>query len=168
MDAFDRLVSGLSRAELDECALDLLDILGGAAPEKGAADALWEEVAHSAASPGDRAAETDADNQGAKLTADIKAAAKKISEMLFGGGTPYGPRETAGESPARAQAAPGAAADAAGRAAAADYTSAAAGLARNAHARYENAVGIRGLEMSRVSDYFRRDSRRYDSGFERY
>lgn len=34
--------------------------------------------------------------------------------------------------------------------------------------RYENAVGARGSEMSRVSDYFRRDSRRYDAGFTRY
>lgn len=36
------------------------------------------------------------------------------------------------------------------------------------HRRYENAVGRRRLEMDRVSDYFRRDSRRYDSGFDKY
>lgn len=31
--------------------------------------------------------------------------------------------------------------------------------------RYDGAVGARGMEMSRVSDFFRRDSRRYDTGF---
>lgn len=30
--------------------------------------------------------------------------------------------------------------------------------------RYDGAVGARGMEMSRVSEFFRRDSRRYDAG----
>ena len=34
--------------------------------------------------------------------------------------------------------------------------------------RYEDAAGARGMEMSRVSDFFRRDSRRYDAGYRRY
>ena len=36
------------------------------------------------------------------------------------------------------------------------------------HRRYENSVGRRELEMNRVSRYFSRDGRRYDTGFERY
>ena len=34
--------------------------------------------------------------------------------------------------------------------------------------RYENAQGARGMEMDRVSEFFRRDSRRYDAGFRLY
>lgn len=34
--------------------------------------------------------------------------------------------------------------------------------------QYEGAVGARGTEMRRISDYFRRDSRRYDTGFTTY
>lgn len=34
--------------------------------------------------------------------------------------------------------------------------------------RYENEVGARSAEMNRVSDFFKRDSRRYDAGFKRY
>lgn len=34
--------------------------------------------------------------------------------------------------------------------------------------RYENEVGARSAEMNRVSDFFKRDSRRYDAGFRRY
>lgn len=34
--------------------------------------------------------------------------------------------------------------------------------------RYEGEPGRRDLDMGRMSDYFRRDSRRYDAGFVRY
>jgi hypothetical protein len=34
--------------------------------------------------------------------------------------------------------------------------------------RYAGESGRRGLDMGRMSDYFRRDSRRYDAGFVRY
>lgn len=33
---------------------------------------------------------------------------------------------------------------------------------------YENAVGTRGTEMGRISEFFRRDSRRYDAPLEKY
>lgn len=39
---------------------------------------------------------------------------------------------------------------------------------RGPERQYEGAVGARGMEMRRISDYFRRDSRRYDSGFTTY
>ena len=39
---------------------------------------------------------------------------------------------------------------------------------RGPERQYEGAVGARGTEMRRISDYFRRDSRRYDTGFTRY
>ena len=44
------------------------------------------------------------------------------------------------------------------------YTAAFRGPERH----YEGAVGARGTEMRRISEYFRRDSRRYDAGFTRY
>lgn len=39
---------------------------------------------------------------------------------------------------------------------------------RGPERQYEGAVGARGMEMRRISDYFRRDSRRYDTGFTTY
>lgn len=39
---------------------------------------------------------------------------------------------------------------------------------RGPERQYEGAVGARGTEMRRISDYFRRDSRRYDTGFTTY
>lgn len=39
---------------------------------------------------------------------------------------------------------------------------------RGPERQYEGAVGARGMEMRRISEYFRRDSRRYDTGFTRY
>ena len=44
------------------------------------------------------------------------------------------------------------------------YTAAFRGPERH----YEGAVGARGTEMRRISEFFRRDSRRYDTGFTRY
>ena len=44
------------------------------------------------------------------------------------------------------------------------YTAAFRGPERH----YEGAIGARGTEMSRISEFFRRDSRRYDTGFTRY
>ena len=39
---------------------------------------------------------------------------------------------------------------------------------RGPERQYEGAVGARGTEMRRISDYFRRVSRRYDTGFTMY
>jgi hypothetical protein len=40
--------------------------------------------------------------------------------------------------------------------------------AYDVHGRFFGAEGIRGSAMSEVSDYFRRDTRRYDGGYDRY
>lgn len=95
---------------------------------------------------------------GEKSVLAAQAAARTLLTRVFPGNAPAAPKsESGGEN-----AAPGSAA-----AAARDEETRGAAAERSLR-RDERAVGARGLEMSRVSDYFRRDSRRYDSGFEKY
>lgn len=164
MNEFDRLVKKLPPSQLDGWATALLIVLEGKNARRGAADTLAGAVMELGATPDDAGEDRPrAASEIAAMTAAERIAA--AIETLAGG-----KERNTEESPS-----PGAAAGARG-AESADAASAAAISGQNekaaappsAHRRYENAVGSRGLEMSRVSDYFRRDSRRYDTGYERY
>lgn len=152
MDDFDLLVDGLTPAQLDESAAALLRVLEGTPPRESPGDALARAILRAvppAPSDGESAAE--------KSVSAAQAAARTLLSRVFPGNAPAAQKsESGGEN-----AAPGSAA----AAARGEETRAAA---ERSLRRDERAVGARGLEMSRVSDYFRRDSRRYDSGFEKY
>lgn len=152
MDDFDLLVDGLTPAQLGESAAALLRILEGTPPRESPGDALARAILR-AVPP----APADGESAAEKSVLAAQAAARTLLTRIFPGNAPAAPKsESGGEN-----AAPGSAA----AAARGEETRAAA---ERSLRRDERAVGARGLEMSRVSDYFRRDSRRYDSGFEKY
>jgi hypothetical protein len=155
MDDFDNLVKSLSGEELEACAGELLALLEGRKKTAGAADELAYELADSTARAENTAGaeNTPGDEQDGTV---IQRAARLIAGFIAGT-----ERNGNGGDAAPAQT------DANLKKAAENTADTSA--ARPAEAeRYENAVGLRGLEMGRVSDYFRRDSRRYDTGFQRY
>ncbi len=153
MDDFDLLVDGLTPAQLDESAAALLRVLEGTPPRESPGDALARAILR-AVPP----APADGESAAEKSVLAAQAAARTLLSRVFPGNAPAAPKsESGGEN-----AAPGSAA-----AAARDEETRASAAERSLR-RDERAVGARGLEMSRVSDYFRRDSRRYDSGFEKY
>lgn len=153
MDDFDLLVDGLTPAQLDESAAALLRVLEGTPPRESPGDALARAILR-AVPP----APADGESAAERSVLAAQAAARTLLTRIFPGNAPAAPQsESGGEN-----AAPGSAA------AAARGEETRAAPAERSLRRDERAVGARGLEMSRVSDYFRRDSRRYDSGFEKY
>lgn len=152
MDDFDLLVGGLTPAQLGESAAALLRILEGTPPRESPGDALARAILR-AVPP----APADGESAAEKSVLAAQAAARTLLSRVFPGNAPAAPKsESGGENAASGPAA---------AAARGEETRAAA---ERSLRRDERAVGARGLEMSRVSDYFRRDSRRYDSGFEKY
>lgn len=152
MDDFDLLVDGLTPAQLGESAAALLRILEGTPPRESPGDALARAILR-AVPP----APADGESAAEKSVLAAQAAARTLLTRIFPGNAPAAPKsESGGENAASGSAA---------AAARGEETRAAA---ERSLRRDERAVGARGLEMSRVSDYFRRDSRRYDSGFEKY
>lgn len=183
MSGFDRALGALSRQEMLECARGLLKFLTGEAGRvSGAGGEAGLDGVRRAGRRGDSAeAESGASVPGAR---DVAAAGRGGRR---GGGVPESERVRRGaDGPESAEwrRGYGEAAEGADRRGEPALSSAArergavredaqdsgAGAAafQGPERRYENAVGARGMEMSRVSDYFRRDSRRYDAGFTRF
>lgn len=168
MDEFDRLVQSLSPAELSACAEELLRLLDGTPAPKGASDALAGDEACAAAQNGTSSAETPEQRKFAAMTA-----AERRAALLFPGNgeTESPPAAVVGTETGDAREKPGETifpaaflAKTGQTVGGVENTRPAVSL-RRGHA---DAEGMRSLEMRRVSDWFRRDSRRYDSGFERY
>lgn len=182
MSGFDRTLGALSREEMLECARGLLRYLTGS---DTAAGTDTTAASYSAAGRGEYASFLSADGarRREERDRDLSLAAERAERE--GGVRPvergeYGPESVSGAGGPEGtlqipeQELPGEqrrlfGVPAAGRVRASD-TDGAADTApfQGPERRYENAVGARGMEMSRVSDYFRRDSRRYDAGFTRY
>jgi hypothetical protein len=163
-DGFNALADSLTKDELNYAASVLLAALEG----KSAAD-------HQFAEGEDAAKMTEAAEEASKVTniAETYRAVEALRKRLEASGGDMGkkaeaPAKEDGNSPKTARE-PGMAAEEKNAAVLTRMESAAEGYAAGEpHRRYENAVGRRELEMSRVSDYFSRDSRRYDTGFEKY
>ena len=158
MSGFSAALRGLRGQDMEESARALLRRLeGGAAypaAKAGTAEARTENLAGLSPVPG--AEDGDKRAQAAPAAAEEEAAAEREAWRQESGQLTKRLRELSRE---REQAA----ADG-GTADKEERRAAFAGPER----RYENAVGGRGMEMSRVSEFFRRDSRRYDAGFPRY
>ena len=168
MDGFDRLVRSLSPAELSDCAEGLLRLLGSVSAPKVAADAPAEAVVGTAAQSSGPAADTPEQRKSAAMTA-----AEKLAALLFPGNgeTESSFAAVSGTEAGDARIKSGEAVLETALPAEAEKTGGSTEVLRPAdrlYRRYEYAEGTRSFEMSRVSDWFRRDSRRYDSGFERY
>lgn len=181
MSGFDRTLGALSREEMLECARGLLRYLTGV---EGTAEAdtaaLLTASGHGEYGAGfsadgvRRREERDRDLSLAAERAEREGGVRPVERGEYGPGSVSGAGGPEGTLQIPEQELPGEqrrlfGVPAAGRVRASD-TDGAADTApfQGPERRYENAVGARGMEMSRVSDYFRRDSRRYDAGFTRY
>ena len=183
MSGFDRALGAMSRQEMLECARGLLKVLAGGS------------AAASAASGGVGGIDGDvgrAGGRGGFDRAGAGAAGRGVFDMEAAGRAGRGARQARGErarrggfdglegaesaresgevldGPERRERAASPLSREWERAARGDVSDGAGAAFAGPERRYENAVGARGMEMSRVSDYFRRDSRRYDAGFTRY
>lgn len=187
MSGFDRALGALDRREMLECARGLLRVLAGEAGGLSAASPVSGGVGGEAGRAGGR--ENFPDGEAGELeygARDLAAAGRAGRDVRRSRG---GERERRGgfpdetENAERAQEDAGApdGAERPGRGSfrlsrgreiaergEPDGSGGSGAAFAGPERRYDNAVGARGMEMSRVSDYFRRDSRRYDSGFTRY
>lgn len=187
MSGFDRMLKTLGREDMLRCAQSLLKALSGQADADAGYGGESTAAAAGKRSGGGRlsaAAGSEALGYGGQSTAAAVrrerggvsapggAGQTERAALPDGGASvvePCGPGDT--PRPAlRARGAGDGEADAAerGRAYGLSGTEADAAAFSGPERRYDNAVGARDMEMSRVSDYFRRDSRRYDAGFTRY
>ncbi len=185
MSGFDRALGALGRQEMLECARGLLRFLAGAGALSGSAAASGGAAGIDGRVGGrgvPATAEAGASGGGFALAAagragrdvrQVRGGQERARREVFDGfegaesapergGEPDGPerRERALSLFPR------------GRERAARWEPDSCGGSGPAFAgperRYDSAVGARGMEMSRVSDFFRRDSRRYDAGYKRY
>lgn len=178
---FDKTVRGLSSTEMLECAKVLLERLsgGGAAGNAGAVRPGAPDIG-----PAGRGGSGDAGpaglHGGKHSFRDLDGTF--AGAPAFGGGTGSPDTRRDGERLIRQSQRPDAGTDntpvgvlrrsTSATAAAAERNGpsttpvpASAGAAfQGPEHRYDPAAGARGAEMSRVSDFFKRDSRRYDSG----
>jgi hypothetical protein len=156
MREFEKSLRGLSQAQLEQCAKTLLERLNGAGAAATVERQTWDESGEKARKRQDygQAAEVSAteaadayaqDTGGETKTAETAQETvllrKRLDEL-----SREREKNLAGE----------------------DGDNGVSAAFRGPERRYDNAVGSRGMEMSRVSDFFRRDSRRYDAGFEKY
>lgn len=182
MSGFDRALGALSRQEMLECARGLLRVLAGAEARgaSGAGGGLGLDGGVRRSGGRGVSAEAGAFGAGARDLTEAGRAGRGAAEMqaLGRAGRGFerlesgeGRREFGGETGdlERRERALGLSVRARERSGEGEERDAGqtAGFL-GPERRYENAVGARGMEMSRVSDYFRRDSRRYDAGFNRY
>lgn len=181
MSGFDRTLRGLSSREMLECARGLLACLtdGEGGSLRGAADiAEIEPVGRRGERP--EAGRTRKTRAGGEMRG---AEIRRRAGYEYGAGEYHGRRgsyemdmsdagpgggsgeDVTAESQRRegdfyGRAEPAARGDTSG-----GWVNTAPGAAFcGPERRYDGAVGARGMEMSRVSEFFRRDSRRYDAG----
>lgn len=183
MSGFGRALRAMSREEMLECARGLLACLSG---RDGEAGSFGPDAAPAGRGAGGARAVTEA---GRARPGAAGAEAEGAGPAGYEGGIrpvergEYAPEYTQGAEKGGRGASGAQAREEAGaerrfevRGGGGVHSGAAGGEPGTAWAaafqgpdrRYENAVGARGTEMGRVSDYFRRDSRRYDAGYARY
>lgn len=188
MSGFDRALGAMSRREMLECARGLLKVLAGEAgssPASGGAGGIDGDVARAGGRGflSTAGAEAGASGGGAFGLAAAGRAGRDARQTRGGGRTR---REDFSDGPEGAENVPERGEDLEGperrerrfslglreRESAErgdlDRSGDAGAAFAGPERRYDNATGARGMEMSRVSDYFRRDSRRYDAGYTRF
>lgn len=177
MSGFMHTLYAMDRRELVECARGLLACLAGA---EATADSVGGERGEPAAraggghsgfgfgeaggerrgglSPGAAGTQAGAERRGGAAEAERAGRGLIHTEQAGRGGLEGAALDGAGEGPCAARGPePAVRGSADGAGGGQESTAAFQGPER----RYENAVGARGMEMSRVSEFFKRDSRRY-------
>lgn len=185
MSGFDRMLGALSARDMLECARGLLRFLAGEAGGSAAAPAASGGGGGEAGRAGGRedlpggeagefggVRELAAAGRGGREVRRSRGGERARRENFDGGGDARKAREDAGAldgADRRAREAfrlPRGSEDA--ERGEPDGPGGAGAAFAGPERRYDNAVGARGMEMSRVSDYFKRDSRRYDTGYTRF
>lgn len=185
MSGFDRALGALGREEMLECARGLLRVLAGDAGDSSGASG-GSGLAHGVRRAGGRGVSAGGEAGAFWPVARGRAQAGRVGrgadgaradirggrelERLPGAGSERGYGAQA-EGPERRGREGGPSVGLRERALERDGAQAVgAGAAAfsGPERRYENSAGARGMEMSRVSDFFRRDSRRYDAGYTRF
>lgn len=171
-DKFDALVKNLSKSELDECAASILALFAGDTAGKkrqGARQAPLTARAAAAMAAADEEPAAETAGSGETVSPEAEDGPGKLAEELAARAkTAKRQAEAQDAAPEREMRGTGALESGTSVNGRVLETLTESYVAGQPHRRYENAVGRRRLEMSRVSDYFSRDSRRYDAGFEKY
>ncbi len=186
MSGFDRALGALSRREMLECARGLLKVLAGEAGEasalaSGGAAGIDGDVARAGGRRGLAGAEAGASGGGAFGLAAAGRAGRDVRQARGGerarregvsggleGAENVTERGGALDGPERRGRSVSLGARERESVERGDVSGGSGAAFAGPERRYDDAAGARGMEMSRVSDYFRRDSRRYDAGYTRF